>query len=210
MRIRAILLLAILSLVGCGPQMVQPSGKLPEDFIIRTVSLVPEVTIVDEPFVQTPGELWAAGVAGGLGAFLAADASAEENFIALLKAKNIDLKAMVRQTFRDKLSTNTSIKLVNDKADIKIRMQILFYGIHPSGPFSESVEPMLEVGAEVYDKHGVHVMSLSESIKFPDDEQVTPYLMEQYLESPDLLADGFNALSNIIANSLIQQLEYMN
>lgn len=210
MRITIILLLAVFSLAGCGPQMVQPSGSLAEGFIIRTVSVEPKVTITDEPFVQTPGELWAAGFAGGLGAYIAAEASAEENFIALLKAKNIDLKAMVSQSFKDQLARNSTIKLVNNQSDVKIRFQILFYGIHPSGPFSDSVEPMLEVGAEVYDKYGTHIMNLSESIKFPDDEQVKPYLMEEYLESPDLLAKSFGALSAIIANSLIQQLEYMN
>ena len=96
MRTAIIIVTAILFLSGCGSQMIQPDGALADDFVIRTVSVVPKVTINDDPFVQTPGDLWAGALAGGLGAWIADGASDEENFIAFLKTSNIDLSCMSR------------------------------------------------------------------------------------------------------------------
>lgn len=208
MRNAFILILLILSLTGCMSQMVQPDGALPANFEIRTVSVKPTVTIKAQPFVQTSGEIWGNAIGGLLGAAIAADSNPIERFSTLMKKGNVDLKNIVRTTFKEQLaSRKTKIKLAKSNADVSIELQVLFYGIHPDGPFSSAVEPMLEIGGKVFDSKGRHILNVSESLKFPSDEEVSAYEMEEYVANPKLLAIGFKKLSRIISNAMIKQLE---
>jgi len=201
------IIITIISLSGCMSQMVQPDSALPANFEIRTVSVQPEVILEVQPFIQTPGQVWGNAIGGLLGAAIAAESSTELQFSALLKKGDIDLKKLVRKTFREQLaSPDTKIKLAKDKGDVSVQLEIIFYGIHPDGPFSSAVEPMLEVGGKVFDSNGRHVLNIHESLKFPSDEEVTPYEMEEYAANPKLLGEGFIKLSRIIANSMIKQL----
>lgn len=201
------IIITIVSLSGCMSQMVQPDSSLPANFEIRTVSVQPEVTIEVQPFIQTPGQVWGNAIGGLLGAAIASESSTEMQFAELLRKGNIDLKKVVRETFREQLaSPATKIKLAKDKGDVSVQLEVLFYGIHPDGPFSSAVEPMLEVGGKVFDSHGKHVLNIHESLKFPSDEEVTPHEMEEYTANPKLLAEGFTKMSRIIANSMIKQL----
>lgn len=88
-----------------------------------------------------------------IGAAIASGGSSEEQFVAFLKQNNINLKEIVSKSFKEQLSSsNTTIRLAKGQADVEVQLQVLFYGIHPAGPFSASVEPMLEVGAEIFIK----------------------------------------------------------
>lgn len=210
MRNAFILILSILSLTGCMSQMVQPDSALPANFEIRTVSVKPTVTIKAQPFVQTSGEIWGNAIGGLLGAAIAADSNPIERFSTLMKKGNVDLKNIVRTTFKEQLaSRETKIKLAKTKsnADVSIELQVLFYGIHPDGPFSSAVEPMLEIGGKVFDSKGRHILNISESLKFPSDEETPAYEMEEYVANPKLLGIGFKNLSRIISNAMIKQLE---
>lgn len=195
-------------LSGCMSQMVQPDGALPSNFEIRSVSVKPYVTIVAKPFVQTAGQIWGGAIGGLIGAAIASEATPEGQLTALMDKGNVDLKSIVYKTFKEQLaSSHTKIKLAKKSADVSIQLQVLFYGIHPDGPFSSAVEPMLEVGGQVFDSNGKHILNVGESLKFPSDEEVKSYEMEEYVAKPKLLADGFKSLSRIIANAMIQQLE---
>ena len=200
------LIITIVTLTGCMSQMVQPEGALPANFEIRTVSVKSKVTNEVQPFVQTPGEVWGNAIGGLLGAAIASE-SIGLQFGELLKKGNVDLKKIVRNTFREQLaSPDTKIKLAKHKGDVSVQLEILFYGIHPDGPFSSAIEPMLEVGGKVFDSKGRHVLNIHESLKFPSDEEVTPHEMDEYAANPKLLVVGFTKLSRIIANSMIKQL----
>jgi len=194
-------------LAGCQSQMTVPDGVLPVDFKAQTVSIKPMMTIVKEPFVQTPGELWGGGIGGLIGAAIAAGATTEGQYVAFLKQSNIDLKKIVTQSFEHQLSAaGAPLQWVKTKADIEIMLGIPFYGIHPAGPFSDAVEPMLEVEVSVFVNNGQHISTISESIKFPDDDWVKAIPMEEYVENPALLAKGYTRLSDKIVDALIQQL----
>jgi len=208
MRIILFIFISMTILSGCAMNMTMPEPvePAPQNFVIRSIDIKPEVIITDKPFVQTPGMLWGGAIGGLIGAAIAGEGK-EEQFISLLKNNDIDLKKIFVNKFKDRLnSSNTPIKLTSQNADVKLEFIILYYGIHPSAPFSSDMEPMLEVGAKIIDKRGKHIRNISESFKFPDDDQVTPYPMEQYTASPNLLKEGFEKLSALIADELIKQL----
>jgi len=200
----------MLVLHGCVTQELHSDVVLPQNFKAQTISIKPDIFIVNEPFVQTPGELWGSSIGGLVGAAIAAGATSEEQYVALLKQNKINLKEIAREAFKSQLlKSGSSLKLVSNKADIEVQLQILFYGIHPAGPFSDSVEPMLEVGANVFVNNGQHYMDISESIKFPDDELITPVLMEEYVENPELLKNAYMTLAETISETIIQQLSML-
>jgi len=202
-----LLLVVMLSLSGCMSAMVQPEGTLPAGFEIRTVAVKPEVIMEAQPFVQTPGEVWGGAIGGLLGAAIAAESSSVGQFSALMQQGNIDLKEIVSSSFKEQLRSNrTKIKLAKGAGDVSVQLTVLFYGIHPDGPFSSEVEPMLEVGGQVFDHKGRHVLNISESLKFPSDEEVTPRELEEYLSRPKLLAQAYKQLADIISKSMIEQL----
>jgi len=201
-------LISVISLTGCMSQMVQPEGALPANFEIRTVSVKPDVTMVAQPFIQTPGQVWGQGIGGLLGAAIEAGSTPGIVFAEIMNKGKIDLKKVVHDAFKEQLaSPSTKIKLAKGQADVSVELEIIFYGIHPDGPFSAEVEPMLEVGGKVFDNKGRHVLNIHESIKFPSDEEVTPHELEAYAANPKLLAQGYMKLSRIIANSMIAQLQ---
>lgn len=193
-------------LSGCagGGDIKFKSGLPP----LSTIDTAPPPTIVEQPFVRLPAQVWGAALGGAIGAAITADTSDSDKYLALIKSGNIDIQGIAKKSLLNRLNAKTSLIRNADKAsDAELRIHVSFYGIHGSDPFSAtSLEPMLGITVSLMGKDGTPIWRATEELKFPDEKQVSSHTMKEYVETPQLLADGYARLSDLIAVVLVDKL----
>jgi len=187
------------------------SGSLKQSFSISQT-----VSIISNPFVQLPSNIWGAAFGGLIGGTLGAVAATKitagdsdiDKYKFILASNNIDLKLIAYNSVNMALKKNSPpLNFEPDKSNTELQISVPFYGIHSSGPFSiNSLEPMLSIEIKLVGSDGTVLWKSRESIKFPSRSQIDSHTMDEYAQTPALLSEGYIKLSDIIVTTLISQL----
>jgi hypothetical protein len=188
-----LVLTSILFLSGCSTPKAPPTPTRPLVAPLRVITIDPVVKIPEKPFVQMPSQVWGMAMLG--------------RYNILLRTGNVNLQTIVVDSFKKAiLESPRKISISDSPSEIKIQLEIVFYGIHGAGPFSlTSLEPMLGIQAYLNNPDGSLAWVNAEIIKFPTSAEVASHSMDEYVLDPKLLVAGYKSLADIIAKRIVDR-----
>ncbi|CAI8985718.1 MULTISPECIES: hypothetical protein [Pseudomonas] len=221
---------ALLLLCGC----VTKNFSVEDRQQIKTLKVLPVFVAVDNFKYTSMTQAWSAGLGAGAGAAtgMAAGASTTQvNALAgagsvagtkngdvltgdisrailnNMKANDIDLAKLVRQSFVDRVQQERLFTIVGEgeQADAEIEIMVGQWGLCLKN-FSEVLYPVIGANAQIKRK-GSAVWRNFETITVFNDANNLAYLPEQYAKDPEVLRKAFTHVSDLLMAELVKDMK---
>ncbi|HEX4550109.1 hypothetical protein [Pseudomonas sp.] len=226
----AVLLFAIIGLVGCADQKFKPEYRTQ----IHTVKVLPVTWQPKEIAYMGREQAWSAAVGAGVGAGIGmasgaskagtaalsgagfavglkagdlASMSTVEAILYNMDSNNINLGELVKKSFEDQLTATGRFKVVadNEPADAQVELSVIRWGFSLTQGFSSVVYPTLVVNG---------AMKRGDELIWQRSENITPfngantygYEPLRYRTEPELLRTALTGISQIAGSYLIKDL----
>jgi hypothetical protein len=197
-----LLLLVPLFLQGCVSSVALSSDDKSR---IRTVSVnQADIEVPQELYYHGPAQaaLGALGLVGGLaGAGMAEEPRAKLK--EMTGIENIQLAAILQAAFKRGLGESTTLRVVENNADAKIKIKVTSYGLRISEPFATTVKPWITARVTLVDSADKVVFEnlyIPEITSSGDFAQVYP--SDEYLAKPALFRSGLERAAEVMAEKM--------
>jgi hypothetical protein len=133
-------------------------------------------------------------------------ASAESALAAAMRRGQIDVGQIVREQFAAELGkAGIFPSIVPEGGDAQVELEVQMFGFGATWAFSTELRPALGVKATLVRKDGSVVWQRYENITSLNGE--TPkHWIEEYLETPDLIHQGFESVAKLVAAALVDHI----
>lgn len=188
-------------LMGCGSTQKMSDA---DRQAIRSISVNPEVFVVDEMFYMGP----ASGIGfmfGAIGGAItaAANMGPAEEIAEYARHNNVLIDNIVKQEFEKQIQGRKLFVVNGRQVDAQLNIKIEQYGIAITHGFSSVLSPVLRASAQLVDRHGKVVWENYDFVTAMADG--TPeFTIDELKSDPKKLAVSWEKAAEIVVGNILK------